>query len=84
MSAERLVRLVVLWGLTGACGLVTAEDTEAPDLEFLEYLGSWEEAEEDWILLAPDVSPENESSNNNDESVDAPDGEKLAELDDET
>ena len=84
MSAERLVRLAVIWGLIGASGLVVAEDAEAPDLEFLEYLGSWEEAEEDWILLAPDVSPENESSNNNDESVDAPDGEKLAELDDET
>jgi hypothetical protein len=82
MSAERLVRLVLLWGLTGACGLVTAEDTEAPDLEFLEYLGSWEEAEEDWILLAPEVSPEKDK--NNDESVDAPDGEKLAELDDES
>jgi hypothetical protein len=82
MSAERLVRLVVLWGLTGACGLVTAEDTESPDLEFLEYLGSWEEAEEDWILLAPEVSPEKDK--NNDESVDAPDGEKLAELDDES
>ena len=84
MSAERLVRLAVIWGLIGASGLVVAEDAEAPDLEFLEYLGSWEEAEEDWILLAPDVSPENESSNNNDESVDAPDGEKLAELDDES
>ena len=84
MSAERLVRLAVIWGLIGASGLVVAEDAEAPDLEFLEYLGSWEEAEEDWILLAPDASPENESSNNNDESVDAPDGEKLAELDDES
>ena len=82
MSAERLIRLAVLWGLIGASGLVAAEDAEAPDLEFLEYLGSWEEAEEDWVLLAPEVNPEKD--NNNDESVDAPDGEKLAELDDES
>lgn len=84
MSAERLVRLAVIWGLIVASSLVAAEDAEAPDLEFLEYLGSWEEAEEDWVLLAPEMSPEKDSSNNNDESVDAPDGEKLAELDDES
>ena len=37
------------------CGvfLVTpalAEDEQAPDSEFLEYLGMWEETDEEWVL----------------------------------
>lgn len=83
MSAERIARIAVLWGLTGLCGIVAAEDAQAPDIEFLEYLGSWEASEADWVLLAPEVAPENESKQTDDKSVDAPDGEKLAELNDE-
>ena len=26
-----------------------------PDMEFLEYLGSWEESDEDWVLLAAEA-----------------------------
>ncbi len=30
-----------------------ADDADAvPDMEFLEYLGSWEESDEEWILFA--------------------------------
>ncbi len=37
----------------------TAEDADAvPDMEFLEYLGSWEESDEEWMLFAgEDVVP---------------------------
>lgn len=36
-----------------ACtGLVLAADEVQPDLEFLEYLGSWEESDEDWLMFA--------------------------------
>ena len=28
-----------------------AENDEVPDMEFLEYLGLWEETDEDWLLL---------------------------------
>ena len=27
-----------------------------PDLEFLEYLGSWEDSDEEWLLFDADVS----------------------------
>jgi len=88
MSADRqaparLARLAVLWGLIGAAGLVIADDAEAPDLEFLEYLGSWEESDEDWVLLAAQAEVKKESEEQEKEIDTAPNGEKLAELDDE-
>lgn len=34
------------------CGTqAVAEDDELPDMEFLEYLGSWEESDEDWLMV---------------------------------
>jgi len=89
MSAEEsqvlnVLRAAVLSALIGLSGIVIAEDAEAPELEFLEYLGSWEASEKDWVLLAPDVVPDQESEETGQESVDAPDAEKLAELNDES
>ncbi len=60
MSAEEkrrnaALRLAVICGLLGG-GAAVAE--EAPELEFLEYLGSWEESDEDWLLFkAVDSEP---------------------------
>lgn len=89
MSAEETQPLAVLgaavlWALIGCGGTVIAADADAPDLEFLEYLGSWEASEKDWVLVAPDVVPDEETEETEKESVDAPDGEKLAELNDES
>ncbi len=76
------VKVAVLCGLFG-CGAVVAADEEAmPDMEFLEYLGSWEGSDEDWVLLAAEAveqvaaeqkrtdpaSKEEESVENDDES----------------
>ena len=82
-QAEAVLKVAVLWGLMGCSGMVVAEETDLPDLEFLEYLGSWEESEEDWVLLAEKTDREKESDQD-DGKVPAPDGEKLAELEDET
>jgi hypothetical protein len=39
-----------------------AEETpEAPDLEFLEYLGSWQRADEEWFIDAELRAEEEES-----------------------
>ena len=88
MSAEarhvaKLARVVVLWSLFGIGGIVSADDAEAPDLEFLEYLGSWESSDEDWVIFAAEAEPEKEPENTDNENDTAPNGEKLAELDDE-
>jgi hypothetical protein len=51
MSARRKRRhAAVLLGLL-ASGLATADDAELPDTEFLEYLGSWQESDEDWLIF---------------------------------
>lgn len=84
LKADKLIRVAVLWGLIGVTGIVVADEAEAPDLEFLEYLGSWEESDEDWLLLAAEAVDKKESEETTDESEPAPNGEKLAELDDET
>ena len=49
MSPERHLTLL-------ACGLclgpaAMAEEELPPEAEFLEYLGMWEETDEDWLLL---------------------------------
>jgi len=32
-----------------------AQDEETPDLAFLEYLGSWEDSDEDWLVVAENL-----------------------------
>ena len=49
MSADRtlVIGMSVLIGLAPATAL--AQDAE--DLDFLEYLGSWDASDEDWLLI---------------------------------
>jgi hypothetical protein len=49
---EVAFKVAVLWGLLGCSGIVAADDDVMPDVEFLEYLGSWEESDEDWVLFS--------------------------------
>lgn len=79
MSAERKIGLAVL--LLGTAGMVAADD-ELPDIEFLEYLGMWEESDEEWLALADDEAL---LAADSDERIDpAPDGEESKENDDES
>ena len=63
----------------GCGGVALADEEEIPDLEFLEYLGSWDESDEDWVLLAENDAEEALD----DESKLVPQGDKVAELDHE-
>ncbi len=74
-----MLQLAVVCGLLGG-GMAGAED--APELEFLEYLGSWEESDEDWLLFkAIDTEPATVP----DERIDpAPTGEESTETEDES
>ena len=79
MSAERKVWLTVL--LLGTAGVVAADD-ELPDMEFLEYLGMWEESDEEWLALADDEAL---LAADSEERIDpAPEGEESRENDDES
>ena len=37
--------------LLGLCGTVLAADDGSPETDFLEYLGSWEESDEVWLVI---------------------------------
>ena len=43
----RLAAVLLLIAATAA-----AQDDDAPDLAFLEYLGSWQDSDEDWLVVA--------------------------------
>lgn len=79
MSAERSIALV-------ACGLclgtpVLAAEEPAPDAEFLEYLGMWEESDEDWMVLDNLQALETEEQN---EPEPVPEGAESTETKDES
>ena len=60
------------------CSLVLAADDEIPDVEFLEYLGSWDESDEEWLIFA-----DAKESTDEERSDPVPDGEESTEKDDE-
>ncbi|MDH3577486.1 MAG: hypothetical protein OEO71_06665 [Gammaproteobacteria bacterium] len=51
MSARHTLEALTCGILLGSGGLVCAEEESVPDMEFLEYLGMWEESDEDWLIL---------------------------------
>lgn len=74
MSVSRLLLAASLL----CCSLVLAADDEIPDMDFLEYLGSWEESDEEWLIFA------DATGNTEEERSDpVPQGEESAESDDE-
>ncbi len=79
---DYVLGVAVLWGLVGFSGVVAANE-EQPDMEFLEYLGSWQESDKDWLLF---TAPENEAvaADEQERSDPAPAGKESTETDDES
>ncbi len=82
MSVRRHTRGVLPGLLLGICGVVLAADNELPDGEFLEYLGSWEESDEEWLIF--DQDGERVAADSDEKADPAPQGEGSAEKDDES
>ena len=61
------------------CSLVLAADDEIPDAEFLEYLGLWEESDEEWLIFDEPITADAEER-----SDPVPQGEESAEKKDES
>ena len=73
-----MLRNALFWMICGLAGTVLAADAEEPEMEFLEYLGLWEESDEEWMIIDRQISLES------DERIDpAPNGEESTEKDDE-
>lgn len=41
-------------------GVAAAEEEDVPDMAFLEYLGMWEESDEDWQIFEETMAADNE------------------------
>ena len=80
-SNSRL-KVAILWGLLGCSGALMAADTELPDVEFIEYLGLWEESDADWMLFSEEVRDQVVADDTRTEP--APEGEDSAESNDES
>ena len=76
MLADHALHAMVV-GLLLCGGVAAAE--EEPDLEFLEYLGMWEESDEDWQILNETMTADNEE-----QSEPVPEGEESPEKEDES
>lgn len=64
-----------------AGGAVLAADDKLPDEDFLEYLGSWEESDEDWLMFEQESRKEERKRGDSDAQED---DEESAETKDES
>lgn len=82
MLARRDLRAVLSGLMLMGCSLVLAADDEMPEMDFIEYLGMWEESDEVWLVLDDEEAQLAADSEKRTDPV--PDGEESAEKDDET
>ncbi len=75
------VKRALVGSLLAACSLVVAADEDLPEIEFIEYLGLWEESDEDWTMFSDPIEARNQSEERSDP---APEGEESTEIRDET
>jgi len=61
--------------------LAVAADEELPEIEFLEYLGLWEESDEEWVMFNDPLNADNQDQQR---SEPVPEGEESTEKDDES
>ena len=63
----------------GAAGPVLGANAEEPDMDFVEYLGLWEESDEEWLMVEQQIDAESEKR------IDpVPEGKESAEDDNES
>jgi hypothetical protein len=81
-QAETGLKVALICGLLGGSGVALSDEPEIPDLALLEYLGSWEGSDEDWVLFSLDENA-TESDDESSETDPASQEQNVAELDDE-
>jgi len=79
MSADRTLRAMVFGLLLCGNAAIAADEDEVPEVAFLEYLGMWEETDEEWMLLDETMTADTEER-----SDPAPEGEESMETDDDS
>ena len=87
MLAEKLqlhatFKVILLWTWMGLSGALLAADTDLPEMDFLEYLGLWEESDEDWVWISEEMNTQVAAEDTR--TDDTPEGEESAEKEDES
>ena len=82
VSRHRVLQRLVVCGLLGFCSVLDAKEDEMPDAAFLEYLGSWDESDEDWLLVR-DREKVREKMEKDERSHPVPQGEESTEAEHE-
>jgi len=77
MSVRGLLGAIFL----GLGSLAVLADEEAPEIEFLEYLGMWDGSDEDWVMFSGSAKAENLEQ---ERSEPAPESEDSTEKSDES
>ena len=87
MSVRQPPKSVLPGLLLGVCGAVLAADNDLPEADFLEYLGSWEESDDEWLLFDIDdeqLTAETDKGHTDERIDPALKSEESTETDDET
>lgn len=82
-SATTRLKLALCCGLIGCGAGAALADEELPDLALLEYLGSWEESDEDWLVIS-ELSPVAGRQEEDERNDPVPEGEESTESQDES
>jgi len=77
MSADRAIALVACSLCLGTAALAAEE--EPPEADFLEYLGIWQESDEEWLM-----HDEMQTADDDERSDPVPEGEESTEMNDES
>ena len=77
MSVRSFLGVVLL----SVCSVAVVADEELPEIEFLEYLGLWEESDEDWVMFSDPIKADNQDRKR---SEPVPEGEESMEKPDES
>ncbi len=80
-KSDAAISVALLCGLLACSYPTSAADDDQPDMDFLEYLGSWEESDEDWLLLNEAMQ---EVASDDKRSDPVPEGEESTELQNES
>ena len=80
MRAATLVSRYLTAIVLCVCSIAVVADEEMPEIEFLEYLGLWEESDEEWVMFNDPLIADNQDQKR---SEPAPEGKESTEKHDE-
>jgi hypothetical protein len=81
MQAAMLASRCLSAALLIIASLAVAADEELPEIEFLEYLGLWEESDEEWVMFNEPLNADNKDQLR---SEPVPEGEESTEKHDDS